>query len=270
MPPKASVILRFVNKSNHRVHNLMTLIRHISHNPNVEIIVSCMENDVTYPADILKLKASIRGRARLIHNFDKRPFASTTANNIGASIAKSNVLIFQDADIIFSISAYNTIIKKITKDGFEAVRVGEDCLNLSQQNTTKLHQEYQKKFSVSPAVHFFNVKKQMGKKGSRDAPGACTALSKKAFTKIGGWCELFQVYGWEDCYFRFKVSKTLNKTCLGMPMIHLAHEINYQARHQPDNAHLHGALVSANPKEYMSIIKRDQAALKEKYPRLFL
>jgi predicted glycosyltransferase involved in capsule biosynthesis len=265
---KASVIIRFTNKSPHRVNNLMALIRHISKNPNVEIIVSAMEEDVKYPKDIEKLKFGRNPkRAKLIHNFSRKKFASTVANNIGASLANTDVLIFQDADILFHNSNYDRIIERIRK-GAKAIRVGEDCLNLSMENTKKIQVEAKANKQQSIYNHF--KKMEGSKKGCRDAPGACTAVSRKAFIEIGGWCERFLVYGWEDCHFRYKVKKLGkdNYKSLQAPMLHLAHEVNYQSKHQPDNANLYSQLVSANAKEYASLLSVDRKDLLAKYPQI--
>jgi GT2 family glycosyltransferase len=268
MAAEASVIIRFTNKSPHRVQNLMSLIRHISKNPKVEIIISAMEADVQYPPDIAKLFKGRKKKAKLIHNYENRPFASTVANNIGAALANTNILIFQDADILFDNINYDKIINRIKNKGVKAVRVGEDCLNLSVENTKAIHKEVKSgKMQKLP-----NLLKQMetSGRGCRDAPGACTAISKKAFVEIGGWSELFLVYGWEDCYFRYKVRKLGKEKYVSLqaPMVHLAHEVNYQSGHQAKNNHLYSQIISANPTEYQSLLDRDRKDLLIKYPKL--
>ena len=262
---KASVIIRFSNRSAARVGNLKALIRHISRNPNLEIIVSCMEKDVDL-REFRDLQKGIPGRAKLIHLFDPRPFASTTANNLGAAKANTDIFIFQDADILFNNSAYDEIIKKIGS-GKESVRIGEDCLNLNPENTKKLLKKYTSKWKTSPVEPLLEMKKKLGKKGSRDAPGAASAISRKAYADIGGMCELFQLYGWEDCYFRYKV-KQLKHVSLKMPMVHLYHEVNYQSGYQKENSGLYSAIISANKEKYKIIIERDREALFATYPTL--
>jgi len=264
---KASVIIRFTNKSNQRVNNLMTLIRYISKNRNVEIIVSAMEENVQYPKSISKLQLKNPKRAKLIHHFTNKKFASTVANNTGASLANTNILIFQDADILFHNSNYNRIIKQIEK-GMKAIRVGEKCLNLSIENTKKIHIEAESNKSQAILNYFDRIQKSG--KGCRDAPGACTAINRKTFINIGGWSERFLVYGWEDCYFRYKIKK-LGKNkykSLQAPMVHLAHEINYQSKHQADNANLYSQIISANSEKYTAILKRDRTELLKKYPKI--
>jgi predicted glycosyltransferase involved in capsule biosynthesis len=258
---KASVIIRFTNRSPERANNLFTLIRHISRNQNLEIIVSAMEKNVQYPEDIKQLRFGQVGRAPLIHTYTSKPFASTTANNIGAAKANSNIFIFQDADILFAPKAYNMIINQIKK-GFQSIRVGEKCWNLNGVHTHKLKEQYATNWTTSPIIS--HLKRLENAKGGRDAPGACTAISRKAFADIGGWCELFQVYGWEDCYFRFKVRK-LKHMSLNLPMAHLNHEPNYQGGHQPDNRKLYYEILYAKPDKYKDIIRRDRMALLNKY-----
>lgn len=263
--PEASIIIRFTNRSEARLKNLITVARQASWNPNLEIIIVAMEKE----ANLNPLKFDGQpGRAKLVKHFTEQPFSSSKANNIGASLAQSDILIFQDADILFSPDAYKRIIKKIKEDGYEAVRVGEWCQNLSHRNTKKLVNAH---FNSGPigmgavgkALRAANETKSC----RRDAPGACHAIRKDVFVQNGGYSELFEVYGWEDCYFRFKM-KQLRQANLEMPMLHLHHEINYQMAHQPDNNHLYSQLTSANPKEYESLLKRDRKDLLEKYPSL--
>lgn len=264
--PKASVIFRFNNQSPQRVKNLDTVIRHASHNPNLEIIVVVMDTDVDLPI-FKSLENPPKHRGKIIKRFYKEPFASSRANNIGASLANTDILIFQDADILFSTGAYERIIKTI-EGGADAVRVGEWCQNLNAPNTARIYKEHQHASSNGfMAVNRFIAEAAKTTKSRRDAPGACHAISRKAFIEVGGYSERFKVYGWEDCYFRFKMQK-LGRVSLEMPMLHLYHEVNYQMRHQPDNAPLYHQLVYANPNQYKAILERDRGELLENHPRI--
>ena len=265
---KASVILRFSNRSVNRLQNLQSLIRHISRCVDVEIILSVMENNLKLDPYMQKLIHGVPRRAKLIHNFTSAPFSSSAANNIGASIANTDIFIFQDADILFKNKAYHRIINHIQNKKFDAIRVGNECLNLSMPKTKSAHNKYMKNnWKEPPIMEAIRIKMKLGKKGSRDAPGACTAITRKAYIDIGGFSELFKVYGWEDCYFRYKVKK-IKYTSLDMPMVHLAHEVNYQSGKQAENNELYAQLIYANKPEYEKILERDRIDLKKRYPKL--
>lgn len=242
----ASVILRFANRSTSRLRNIRVLIDHIKRRDNLEIIISAMDKDLT---DIKKAKKK----------FTPGTFESSRANNIGAAMASTNILIFQDADIIFGLKAYDQVIQKI-KDGLEMVRVGEKCVNLNAQSAKRM---------VGNLAHVDRTLSKKFKSGMRDAPGACIAIGKKAFTKIGGYCELFKVYGWEDCYFRYKANKLTKHTCLHKQMIHLPHEINFQMKHQAKNADLYSAAIYTDGGNCKRLARRDRKALYKRYPGLF-
>jgi len=238
----ASVILRYCNQSRSRARNLRILLHHLAKIPTLEIVVSVMDKDFTPHVEVKKI-------------FTPGTFESSRANNIGAAAATTDILIFQDADIIFEASCYTKIIQSICA-GQESVRVGEQCVNLGAVNVPKLQR--------NPTAFL----KHRFKTCLRDAPGACIALSRSAFIKVGGHCELFKVYGWEDCYFRYKVKTLTKQSCLNQQMIHLPHEENFQMGHQADNAHLYQELLYTDGGNCIKLSERDRKFLLEQYPTL--
>ena len=242
----ASVIIRFSNKSQQRLRNLGILINHIRRRKNIEIIVSAMESN--FP--------NIKG---ITKNYTAATFESSRANNIGASLASTNILIFQDADIIFHLTNYDRIIHKILKEKYQTVRVGEKCVNLNAQSAAHM---------VGNLPKVDQVLRKDINDSLRDAPGACVAIGKKAFIRIGGYCELFKVYGWEDCYFRYKAKKLTRSIGLNSQMVHLPHEINFQMKHQAKNAKLYHDLLYTDKGNCGRLAKRDRIDLLKKYPRL--
>lgn len=232
-----SVIIRYSNRSKAREYNLNALLDLIVPKNNLEIILSVMEQNINIKHQ----------RVRKI--FTPNPFESSKANNRGAAVATTDIFVFQDADIIFDPLLYDGIVHQI-RNGFETVRVAEQCINVVGSND---------------AARL--VKKTFGEGAARrDAPGACVALSRKAFIRIGGHCELFKVYGWEDCYFRYKAAKLTKHHCLKGQMIHLGHEENYQAGKQPVNAGLFSELLSTDGGNCLRLAERDRIDLLSKYP----
>ncbi len=101
---------------------------------------------------------------------------------------------------------------------------------------------------------------------SRKAPGACLAFSRSAFVRIGGYCELFQVYGWEDSYMKRKTSVLTKYKNLDTRIFHLPHERHYQAHLQPTNRKLFYATLSRSGEHIPSLAERDRQDLLQKYP----
>jgi predicted glycosyltransferase involved in capsule biosynthesis len=240
----SSIILRFANKSKKRARNLKILLDSITRLKNLEIILVVMENDINLEHPVRKV-------------FLDAPFESSKANNFGADLSTTDILIFQDADIIFKLNSYNKIVESLKN--YDSVRVGESCVNLGEIHVGKLTQ------------NSANIDRILNKKFTdsiRDAPGAVVALNKKDFIRIGGYCELFKVYGWEDCYFRYKVKKLTRQICLNEQMIHLPHEVNYQAGKQPVNSGLYHELLNTDGGDSIKLSIRDREFLLENYKNL--
>jgi predicted glycosyltransferase involved in capsule biosynthesis len=217
--------------------------------PFAEVIIAAMEKDLPSNSYITS--------PRTRKYFTEDPFESSKANNIGASKAQTDIFVFQDADIIFNPDIYRKIVNVIKNKGFESVRVGSNCVNLGNEATSRAYNndsELQKLLSQNPSG------------ASRDAPGGCSAISREAFIRIGGHCELFKKYGWEDCYYRHKVGKLTMNTNLENGMFHLWHETNYQAGSQPVNAPLYSDLLSTDEGDSKELSERDRIDLLEKYP----
>lgn len=235
---RASVIFRFTNRSPRRAENLRMILRYLSQKSVVESIVVAMEKDV----DLKKVKTR--------KHFVKSAFESSKANNIGASIAATDIFIFQDADIFFDLRCYDMIISAI-ENGYSSVRVGEQCVNLGPMHTR------------ANCAQMAKLASNRFRDCLRDAPGACIALSRAAFIKVGGYCELFKVYGWEDCYMRHKVQKLTKQKNLGMQTLHLPHETNYQMGKQAVNAPLFYKILE----DLDECVERDRNDLLDKYPK---
>jgi predicted glycosyltransferase involved in capsule biosynthesis len=204
-----------------------------------------MEIDVLLPNNI-----------RVIWSPEK--FSSAVANNRGAAVASTDILIFQDADIIFPNEYYDLLIEQI-KSGFEATRVGEICSQYPRPviNDQMFDAEMKRLSQYNPifrdAAHI--------PRGTRHAPGACQAYSRAGFIKIGGWCELFRVYGWEDCYQNVKVRNHLKHSSLNKFMLHLAHEENYEMKEQKKNRGFYQEVLD----DSAACVERDRKFLQEKY-----
>jgi predicted glycosyltransferase involved in capsule biosynthesis len=208
-----------------------------------EIIVVVMEKDI----DLKKL-TWVRKK------FVAAPFESARANNIGASMATTNIFFFQDADILFRVAYYDMIVKRMMTESYESARIGEQCVNMSRDHVMKIRIN---------AKYVDDLVSKQYQTCLRDAPGACIAMTRDAFVRVGGHCELFKCYGWEDCYMRVKVRRLTKQFSLGKQTLHLAHETNYQMGQQAVNAPLYQALLG---KDFDKCVQRDRKFLIGHYP----
>lgn len=241
---KASIIFRFSNRSAVRDQNLRVILEYLKRKcKEYELIVVAMEKDIN-----LSRQTWVRKR------FVDAPFESARANNIGAAMATTGLFFFQDADIIFRVGYYDQIVKRITTEAYESARVGEQCVNMSRDHVKKILRSVQYTDDM--------VSKQYST-CLRDAPGACMAITREAFIRVGGHCELFKCYGWEDCYMRVKVKRMTKQFSLGKQTLHLAHETNYQMGQQAVNAPLYQELLGNG---FDKCVKRDRKFLIGHYP----
>lgn len=241
--PEASLIIRYSHSSDARLHNLCVVAANAARVLNLEIIISCMGRDIPYATP---------GAKRLFTSGD---FESSKANNIGAAAATTDIFIFQDADIIFKPDYYQGILDAV-KRGAESVRVGQTCINLNGKAASTL---------VTPQA-IDNLLRGLGNSDAvRDAPGACIAVTRKAFVRVGGHCELFRCYGWEDCYFRYKISKLTEQAFLGGQMVHLPHEDNFQVGRQAENAQLYYDILYTDGGDCLRLAQRDREHLQDAY-----
>jgi len=246
---KTSIILRYSNRSKHRLRNLRILLKVIQTVPFAEIIISVMEDDIP--------DGDIQLNERTIKHFTPDPFESSKANNIGASLANSDIFIFQDADILFNTANYRKIVDHLSKGNFESARVGQSCANLGEFYVSQIagnNEEAENKLQA--------LLQQTSSGAMRDAPGGVSAITRKAFIKVGGFCELFKKYGWEDCYYKYKVGTLVSKVDLKGDLFHLWHEENYQSGHQAVNAQLYNDILAGNAENFA---KRDRDALLDAY-----
>ncbi len=246
---EGTVIIPFVNKSKSREKNLKFVLENLRRVPELEIIVSVMEDDVELPSFVRKI-------------WTPDTFIKSQAINIGASQAATDIFVHHDADILAHSRAYRLLLDAINKDNYESVVLSDTCTNLGTATFDKYFSEVQDYKTVDKVIEADPFRGTH----SRKAPGACLALARSAFIRIGGYCELFQVYGWEDSYMKRKTSVLTKYKNLNMLLFHLPHERHYQAHLQPTNRKLFYATLSRNGEHIPALAERDRQDLLRKYP----
>jgi hypothetical protein len=238
---RASIIVRYSNRSPRRERNLKIVVSQASKIKDCEVLVSVMEHDTLLSGGFTK-------------KFVPDAFELCRASNIGASSSSANVFIIQDADILVETASYHGLIDAISS-GCESAVVGEQCTDLSEHNVPP----FQQSDRIDALVGEFR-----NTRPSRKGLGIF-AISREAYVRIGGYCELFKVYGWDDCYMALKMKKATKFTDLSRPVVHLAHEVNYQSQFQPTNAETYYQLLYANDSEFQTLLDRDRVDLLGKY-----
>lgn len=241
---RMSVILRFCNKSYNRLRNLLVLLGLLRSVPFVEVIVVVMGDDIGDGV------VSFGGRFRKVFVGGGGEFESSRANNVGASVAGSDVFVFQDADIVFDPEVYSRVLDLMV-GGVESVKVGRSCVDLGEDVTA----------GVGVGGVDFGL---LGGGSVRDAPGGCSAITRGAFVRVGGYCELFKYYGWEDFYYRYKTEQCCNHVVLDCCMFHLWHECNFQCGGWNRHRDLFDELLA----DSCGCVERDRLFLVERYEGL--
>lgn len=201
---KISYIIVHRQTSPDRRKNLQTLINYLSTYFNdLEIIV--IEQDV---------KKKTKDLPKKVKHFlipDAGPFNKGKCFNIGMQLTKNPYLAFSDNDVIVPpqqlLESFHAIHEIDSIFPFTAM------MDLSE-STTKY---FRKNLLLSPHDNLISS-------SFRRCLGAGLVLiQRKANQKIGGWCEEFSGWGWDDLYFGIKIQKLLHYTVFPSLGLHLFH-----------------------------------------------
>lgn len=162
--------------------------------PNIEIIVA--EQDEFPKVKTAKLKPYRYFFAK--NKYKKQPFTKAMAFNLGIANASHEKIILQDADIVCAAHYAQKIYNLLNKH--EGVHIGSKVIYLGEQSTKDVieDQKINKNKECVRAVTYFE--------------GGSLACTKKAYFSCGGFNEIFEGYGVEDCDF-FERLKYHSKFC---------------------------------------------------------
>ncbi len=136
--------------------------------------------------------ATFGGRIKLIRNHDNLGFAA--ANNIGARVAKGDILFFLNSDTIIGSDIIGPIIKAL--DNQKLGIVAPVLLMVDGQKQPFACGRFPRLFSVvSDKILSFNRFRTAGQLKLVDwVSGAALAIRREVFERIGGWDERFFLY----------------------------------------------------------------------------
>jgi GT2 family glycosyltransferase len=221
--------------------------------PNVEIII--VEQD---DQQQLQVKGMSPVRYILARNkYPQQPFTKALAFNIGVAAASYDNIVLQDADIICPANYLATVHKLLEQ--FEGIHIGSRVLYLNPASTTQIiaDRKVSEDKDCERAVTYFE--------------GGTLACRKRTYFKVGGFNEIFEGYGVEDCDFFDRLKNGSNfYDVRTVDLVHLWHgrtegweqhhnrnkKINQHLRQQYDLGAYINSLVAKLRKSYPEALQK--------------
>jgi hypothetical protein len=147
------------------------------------------------------------------------------AYNIGARIANSDILIFQDGDICVPRNYAAQVYQTLTSGGYEAASIQRLLYYLDPDSTRSIENAHSCDIPLTPERVFQNWK------------GGTIAVRTDAFFRIGGFDEGFVDWGGEDDEFYDRCAALKHCRFGYLPFIHLWHKPQ-PGRKQGDNPNI--------------------------------
>jgi cellulose synthase/poly-beta-1,6-N-acetylglucosamine synthase-like glycosyltransferase len=232
-----------------RLNNLRRVLDWINCFGGVEVLL--IEQDTHSKISHLNLKAK--------HIFLKtdKPYNKSWAFNVATNLAKSNLIVFADSDLIMKPDQFIEALKLL--DQYEMVNPYKSVIDLNPQESV---------FQLEEMIKIDRPGR--GETDHQKVPicGGICMFRKDAIQRIGGWNEDFIGWGAEDDFVSHKVQQFLNWKQLDHKCFHLFHN-----RTQPDmqkyqkNLQLLQELVKLNKDDLMRYTQKfiQKNGMKNKY-----
>jgi predicted glycosyltransferase involved in capsule biosynthesis len=186
-----------------------------------------------------------------------KPYNKSWAFNVSTTLAKSNIIVFADSDLIMRPEHFIEGLKSLEQ--FEMVNPYKSVIDLNQQESMVRLEEM-----------ILIDRPGRGETDHQKVPicGGICMFRKEAIVRIGGWNEDFIGWGAEDDFVSHKVQQFLNWRQMDHKCYHLFHN-----RAQPNmesyqrNLQLLQHLVALPKAELIKTIQKNQPknAMKNKY-----
>lgn len=232
-----------------RLQNLRRVIDWINGFQGVDLII--VEQDSHSKISHLNLKC------RHLFLKTKKPYNKSWSFNYATKLAKSNIIVFADSDLIMDPNSFIEGLKSLEQ--FEMVNPYKSVVDLNQQE------------SSLPLEQMVQINRPgRGETDHQKVPicGGICMFRKDAINRIGGWNENFIGWGAEDDFVSLKVQHFLNWKQLEHKCYHLYH--NREAPKMEDyqrNLNLLQQLTNLPKEELWKLSHRDIAknGMKNKY-----
>ena len=162
-----------------------------------------------------EIKESLPDWVRYVHApppHPDAPYCRALAFNCGAALARGDVLVFHDNDLLVP-QGYASEITKRFAEGYDVINLKRFIFYLSSAHSQRV--------CVSGALDFNEAPESIMQNAQG---GGSLAISRDAYLAIGGFDESFVGWGGEDNEF-WERAQTRNVWPYGyMPLVHLWHE----------------------------------------------
>ncbi len=208
---KGKIDLSFIigHKGSERLSNLCTIIKSIA--AQVEVSIECIVVDQSMN---MAVKDVLPEWVRYVHTPATRPdvpFSRSWALNVGARLARGQLLVFNDNDLCPPIHYGQELLKHHSR-GYEVIRLQRFRFELDKVASVLIKEDNLNLPKLRPAVVLQNL------------VGGTLAVDRKTYFRLGGHDEAFVGWGGEDdeFYQRCQTAKLYGYAYL--PFVHLYHK----------------------------------------------
>jgi len=212
----------------------------------------------------------------ITYNFRKNDAYVSRSRNIGARLAKTDILIFIDSDIILNPNALETYYKYLKDENNLSVwgKYGElkqDSLEINCENIFDDRMIFFVNDKAREYLENYNIYTPYGFKVFLISTSANFGISKELFFKVNGFSEAYRGWGHEDINFGYKLYKQNVKFKFVKESwgLHLAHEKNglfYENKLISKNEERLNIFLGEEYAQYLSL--NDELVIKE-HEKLF-
>jgi len=221
--------------------------------PNVEIILVEQDDQQLFRTQSITPLKYLLAK----NKYPQQPFTKTMAFNLGVANAAYQNIILQDADIVCPSNYLNVVYGLLQQ--YEGIHIGSRVLYLSPESTNRVIADRRigDDKECERAVSYFE--------------GGTLACRQSTYFKVGGFNEIFEGYGVEDCDFFDRLKNGSNfYDVRSVDLVHLWHgrtngweqhhnrnkKINQHLRQQYTLPAYIASLVAKLRKSYPEAIRR--------------
>lgn len=171
------------------LHCIIKLIKELQINYDIEIIV--IEQDIK---KMIQLDPSVKH----ILAYNNGDFNRAWGFNVGAKVAKGDILIFGDGDVFLEVDQFSIFLNKFKTEykKYDVVSPYTSRVHFLEENETDYFRKNLKLLE----------NREMLPQSSPIMGGLC-AMWKTSYQKSKGWDENFRGWGGEDCAYRDHLTK---------------------------------------------------------------
>lgn len=172
------------------------------------------------------------------------PFCRAWALNAGARMARGELLVFHDNDML-APAAYAACALRKFRDGFEAINLKRFVFYMREHDSARIQSDLRLDGAGPPAGVVQNLE-----------AGGSVAVGRDAFFEIGGYDESFVGWGGEDNEFWERALLRRTWPYANLPIVHLWHASQPgKARRDNPTLQRYAALSAQPPSERIALLK---------------